>query len=56
MKKEIITMKKITNKVNELAVRGYIKGAQAKEKVVSVLTQRSGEGFVDTALVRHVSN
>lgn len=49
-------MKKFTNKVNEMAVRGIVMGAQAKEKVVAILTQRSGEGFVDTALVRHVSN
>lgn len=49
-------MKKIMNKVNELAIRGSIKGAEAKAKVMGILTAKSGEGFVDTALVRHVSN
>lgn len=48
-------MNKVTEKVNNLAVRGYVKGLQAKEKIKDTLTSRSGEGFVDTALVRHVS-
>ena len=43
-------MNKATEKVNNLAVRGYIMGVQAKEKIMDTLTRRSGEGFVDTAL------
>lgn len=43
-------MKKMKNKMNELAVIGYVKGKQIKEKLMDVLTQKSGEGFVDTAL------
>lgn len=43
-------MNKVTAKVNNLAVRGYIMGVQAKEKIKETLTSRSGEGFVDTAL------
>lgn len=46
---------KVFVKVNEITARGYVMGLQAKERVRSVLTQKSGEGFVDTALVRHVS-
>ena len=38
------------NKMNELAVIGYVKGKQMKGKLIDVLTQKSGEGFVDTAL------
>lgn len=47
-------MNKIPGAVSNLAVRGYIKSLQAKDRVNSILTRRSGEGFVDTALVRHV--
>lgn len=43
-------MKKLTNKMNELTVRGYVKGMKAKAKIQAVFTQKSGEGFVDTAL------
>lgn len=43
-------MNKATEKVNNLAVRGYIMRVQAKEKIMDTLTRRSGEGFVDTAL------
>lgn len=43
-------MKKIMNKVNEMAIRGTIKATQAKAKVHDIFTQQSGEGFVDTAL------
>ena len=43
-------MNKATEKVSNLAVRGYIMGVQAKEKIKDTLTSRSGEGFVDTAL------
>ena len=43
-------MNKATEKFNNLAVRGYIMGVQAKEKIKDTLTSRSGEGFVDTAL------
>lgn len=43
-------MRKLTNKMNELAVKGYVKGMKAKARLTDVLTQKSGEGFVDTAL------
>lgn len=43
-------MRKLTKKMDELAVKGYVKGIRAKEKISAVLTQKSGEGFVDTAL------
>ena len=36
--------------MNRLAMKGYMKGMQAKAKIVGVLAQKSGEGFVDTAL------
>ena len=43
-------MNKVTEKANDLAVRGYIKGLQTKEKIKDILTSHSGEGFVDSAL------
>lgn len=43
-------MNKVSAKVNNLAVRGYVKGLQAKAKIKDSLTSQSGEGFVDTAL------
>lgn len=43
-------MNKVSAKVNDLAVRGYVKGLQAKAKIKDSLTSQSGEGFVDTAL------
>lgn len=43
-------MKRLTDKMNNLAVRGYVKGLQAKAKLAEVLSRKSGEGFVDTAL------
>ena len=43
-------MKNMMNKVNNLAVKGCIKGLQAKAKVCDIFAQQSGEGFVDTAL------
>lgn len=43
-------MRKLTDKMNDLAVKGYVKGMQAKGKLAEVFTQKSGEGFVDTAL------
>lgn len=43
-------MRKLTDKMNNLAVKGYVKGMQAKAKLADVLAQKSGEGFVDTAL------
>lgn len=53
-------MKKIMNKIAEAknnfeqkAVVGYL---NFKQKAACVLTQNDGEGFVDTALVRHVFN
>ena len=43
-------MNKVSAKVNNLAVRGYVKGLQAKAKIKDALTSQNGEGFVDTAL------
>ena len=43
-------MNKVSAKVNNLAVRGYVKGLQAKAKIKDTLTSQRGEGFVDTAL------
>ena len=43
-------MKRLTDKMNDLAVKGYVKGMQARAKLVEVFSQKSGEGFVDTAL------
>ena len=43
-------MRKIKENMNRLAVKGYKKGMQAKAKIAGVLAQKSGEGFVDTAL------
>lgn len=43
-------MNKVSGKVNDLAVRGYVKGLQAKEKIREALASQRGEGFVDTAL------
>ena len=44
-------MRKLTDKMNDLAVKGYVKGMLAKAKLAEVFTQKSGEGFVDTALI-----
>lgn len=44
------TMRKIKENMNRLAAAVYVKGMRAKEKAADVLTQESGEGFVDTAL------
>ena len=43
-------MRKLTDKMNDLVVKGYVKGMQAKGKLAEGFTQKSGEGFVDTAL------
>jgi hypothetical protein len=43
-------MNKVSEKVNTLAVKGYTKGSQAKEKIKDTFASQSGEGFVDTAL------
>ena len=43
-------MRKIKENMNMLAVKGYMKVMQAKAKIAGVLAQKSGEGFVDTAL------
>ena len=43
-------MKRLTDKMNDLAVKGYVKGMQARAKLAEVFSQKSGEGFVDTAL------
>lgn len=44
------TLNKVSAKVNTLAMQGYAKGLQGKAKIREVLSQQSGEGFVDTAL------
>lgn len=43
-------MNKVSAKVNNLAVQGYVKSLQVKDKIRETLTSQSGEGFVDTAL------
>ena len=43
-------MKRLTDRMNDLAVKGYVKGMQARAKLAEVFSQKSGEGFVDTAL------
>lgn len=43
-------MKNFMNKINNLTTKGYIKGMEAKAKVCGIIAQKSGEGFVDTAL------
>ena len=43
-------MNKVSARVNNLAVRGYVKGLQTKEKIRATLASQRGEGFVDTAL------
>ncbi len=43
-------MRKIKENMNRLAVKGYMNGMRVKERIACVLAQKSGEGFVDTAL------
>ena len=43
-------MKRLTDKMNDLAVKGHAKGMQIKAKLTEAIAQKSGEGFVDTAL------
>lgn len=43
-------MNRASKKINNLVVKGYIKGVQAKDKIGETLKSCSGEGFVDTAL------
>lgn len=43
-------MRKIKENMNKLVMKGYVKRMYAKAKVADVLAQKSGEGFVDTAL------
>ncbi|MDE7057740.1 MAG: hypothetical protein K2P03_03355 [Lachnospiraceae bacterium] len=43
-------MKNIRDKMDELAINGWVKGMQLKVKLEDIFTQKSGEGFVDTAL------
>lgn len=43
-------MRDFRNKVDELTVKGYVTGIKAREKLADILTRKSGEGFVDTAL------
>ncbi len=43
-------MKKLGNFTNKMAMVAMVKGAEMKEKVCDIFTQKEGEGFVDTAL------
>lgn len=43
-------MKRMTDKMNDLAVKGYVKGMQVRAKLAEVFTRESGEGLMDTAL------
>lgn len=43
-------MKNIRDKMDELAINGWVKSMQLKVKLEDIFTQKSGEGFVDTAL------
>lgn len=43
-------MKRLTDKMNDLAVKGYVKGMQVRAKLAEVFTRESGEGLMDTAL------
>lgn len=43
-------MKRLTDKMNDLALKGHAKGMQIKAELAEVIAQKSGEGFVDTAL------
>lgn len=43
-------MNKVSVKANKITAKGYVMGLQAKEKLCGVFAQKSGEGFVDTAL------
>ena len=43
-------MRRLTDKMNNLVAKGYVKGLQARTRLVGILAQKSGEGFVDTAL------
>lgn len=44
------SMRKIKENMNRLVMKGYIKRMRAKARIAGVLAQKSGEGFVDTAL------
>lgn len=43
-------MKKLNDTMNKLVVKTYISAGRMKNKVVDVLKEKDGEGFVDTAL------
>ena len=43
-------MRKIKENMNRLAMKGDVKGIRAMKRIPCVLAQKSGEGFVDTAL------
>ena len=36
-------MKRMTDKMNDLAVKGYVKGMQVRAKLAEVIAQKSGE-------------
>ena len=40
-------MKRLTDKMNDLAVKGYVKGMQVRAKLAEVFTRKSGEGLMD---------
>lgn len=43
-------MRRLTDKMNGLVVKGGMNVIRVKERLAAVFAQKSGEGFVDTAL------
>lgn len=43
-------MRRLTDKMNGLVVKGGMNVIRVKERLATVFAQKSGEGFVDTAL------
>ena len=43
-------MRKLIDKMNNLTAKGYVKALQIRTKLAEIFNQKSGEGFVDTAL------
>ncbi|TCL57665.1 hypothetical protein EDD76_108200 [Kineothrix alysoides] len=43
-------MDKLNHMVNKLTVSVYVRGECIKRKVTKILSEKKGEGFVDTAL------
>lgn len=42
-------MDKLNHTVNRLTVSAYVRGGCIKRKVTKILSEKKGEGFVDTA-------